>query len=219
MEKRVRGRRRSRGGAPITNPQDIHPNKKYKVSLIQNDGSTPNKWEFRLKPDQMNKFNKSIIDTRIDGWMSQFENLTAGVGENISIEEAKNKVSNPEDQILVCALGWDNPHVDFVNIHYQSTPIMYRPILIYAGGKFYVYYIYEPDGNSVFNSNAIVQRKEVSIQLSMMSQGIDATRNFLERVRGPPKTPLPNTQPVQAGGKSRRKKRVNRKKHTRKIRQ
>jgi hypothetical protein len=218
MEKRVRGRRRSRGGAPITNPRDIHPNKKYKVSLIQNDGSIPNKWEFRLKPDQMDQFNKSIIETRIDGWMRDFGNST-GIGEFKSIQEAKTKLSNKEDTILVCALGWDNPHVDFVNILDQSTPIMYRPILIYAQGKFYVYYIYEPEGDSVLNSNAIVQQKEVSIQLSMMSQGIDATRNFLEKFRGPPKTPLPNTQPVQAGGKSRRKKRVNRKKHTRKIRQ
>ena len=80
------GRRRTRGGAPpITTPEQIVANQKYKVY----DSKTGDNWEFRLTQDQMMaEFKKSIVDPRIVSWMNSFNFLT-GLGFYKSIDVAK----------------------------------------------------------------------------------------------------------------------------------
>ena len=114
------------------------------------------------------------------------------------------------------------PKVDFVDINTDEgfSTIRYggRAILIYNNNTFSVGYLSENFGGGFMYPDAWFTTTTVSIKLSMMSQGINTVREGINRLRGAPKQSTLSTETAPpAGGKSRRKKRVNRKNHTKKI--
>jgi hypothetical protein len=114
--------------------------------------------------------------------------------------------------------------VDINQMNFNALIDTGNRILIHNESEgFKVISLHKPDGDSVMDDNTVfVNIDPVSIDLSKMG----ALSNMFANMFATPKQPLsPAAVPaavsteVPAGGKSRRKKRVNRKKHTKKKRQ
>lgn len=266
MKKRVSGRRRTRGGAPpITTPEQIVANQKYKIydPSPKTDWESIN-WEFRLTEDQMAQFKKSIVDPRIVSWMNSFYFLTGfGVSKKIDVakeitdafdikktndanfaqsireyqtrsmnsipfiaeleKKMKARTLGEKRQIKVCVVTLNTTKVHFVDINtdegFSMIRSVGRAILIYNDNKFIKCTFHKNYGDpGAVYIDGWFEKRNVSIKLSMMSQGINTLRRGIDWLRGAPKQSTLSTETAPpAGGKSRRKKRVNRKNHTKKI--